>query len=92
MKKIIIVALVCINVALVAVLAFGVGEPKATAQVRGGGSDYMAITARWGTNDDVVYVVDLGSRRMAAWSFNQTNKRLDGFFGRDLQRDFRPTR
>ncbi len=90
MKKTLIVTLVCINVALLAALVLGVRAPNADAQVSGGGADYLMLTARIGTNNDAVCIIDLASRRLMAWQYDRTNKRLASFRGRELPNDFRP--
>lgn len=92
MKGALIVGLICVNLVLVAVLVFGATAPKAQAQVRGGGSDYTMVTGHVGSDWDAVYIVDLKTRRMGGWLFNKTTKRLDLYAGRDLNRDFRPSR
>lgn len=89
MKQFIIVALVCVNLVLVAALVFHATAPKAEAQVRGGGSDYTMLTARMSDDLDVVYVIDLSSRRLAAWAWDRTNNRLQPVQGRELTQDFR---
>jgi hypothetical protein len=89
MKQFIIVGLICLNVALVAALVFHASTPAAQAQVRGGGSDYTMLTGRLEDGLDTVYVIDLSSRRMLAWAWDVTNKRLVPVQGRRLVDDFR---
>ena len=91
-KRLIVLGLVCLNLALVAVLAFGVTAPKAQAQTRGRGADYVAITGHISSDEDVVYVIDTNSRRLACWTLDKTTKRLTMFKGRDLDRDFNASR
>jgi hypothetical protein len=87
MKQAAIVALICVNLALIGILAFGVATPEAKAQVRGA-PNFMIVTSQWTSDEDAVYVIDLKSQRLLAWTWNKTNKNLEPYFGRDLQRDF----
>lgn len=89
MKKFLIAALISINLALVALLAFHVTAPPAQAELRNvTGDQYSVMTVRIGNQGDAVVILDLKTDRMAAFSFDQTAKRLTPFFGRDLKRDF----
>ena len=89
MKKALIVALVCVNVALVAAL-IGVNMSKAHAQTARGGNDFIMATGRIESAFDAVYVIDMKSRRLAAWRFDRTAKRLRPYKGRTLTTDFKP--
>ena len=89
MKRAIIVTLVCVNVALLAALVLGAATPKAEAQAYRGAADYLLMTGHIGDNWDAVYVLDLAKRRLAAWQFNKTRKRLVAIGTRDLKDDFR---
>lgn len=89
MKRAIIVALLCLNVALLAAVAIR-STPKAPAQAYRGGTDYLLITSKLGENWDGVFIIDMGKRRMQAWKFDQTSKKLVALRGsRDLKSDFR---
>ena len=89
MKKALIVALVCVNVALLAAL-IGVNLNRAEAQTERGGNDYIMVTAQIeATPFDAVFVVDLKTRRMAGWRFDRTTKRMVPYKGRDLKADFK---
>jgi len=87
-KKWIIAAMVCINVLLLSALMFNFQSSKATAQVVGGGTDYIMMTGQIQANWDAVYIIDLGRRQLCAWRFDKTKKRLLAFRPRDLKRDF----
>jgi hypothetical protein len=92
MRKALIVALVGINVVLLLALVLGYAAPPAKAQVIGGGTDYLMVTGKSiGGNVDAVYIIDLGKRRLAAWKFDVTTKRLIEYTKatRDLKRDFK---
>ena len=88
MKKALIVALVCINVALLAALV-GVNLNRAEAQVSRGGNDYIMVTGKIESSFDAVYVVDLQTRRLAAWRYYRTNKRIIPYKARTNQTDFK---
>ena len=88
MKKVLIVAFLCVNVALLAAIVIA-SQPEAQAQgVVGGGHDYLLLTAVMSRSSDVVYVIDLGSQRLAALEFDKTKKKLQAYRGRELKRDF----
>ena len=90
MRTVIIVVLVCINVALLLALMLGSAHtPRAHGQVIRGGSDYIMVSGKIRTNDDAVYVIDLRTRRMAGVRYDKPNRRLIIIPGRDLGRDFR---
>ena len=89
MKRTIIAALICLNAALVVALVFGATTERAYGQVMG--SNYLVLTGNVNENNDAVYVLDLSTRRLAAWRFDRTRKRLIAIAaggGRDLMRDF----
>jgi len=88
MKKTLIVALVCVNVVLLAALLV-VNMDKASAQTLRGGNLYIMTTGKIEATFDAVFVVDMKSRRIGAWRFDRTAKRLVAYKGRDLETDFK---
>ena len=88
MKQAILIALVCLNVALLVALVFVASAPPAKAQVVGGGADYLIMTGAVATNYDALYVLDLGSRQLAAWKFDKKGNVLRLIGRRSLVRDF----
>ena len=91
MKRSLIVALICLNVALLVSLLFVASTPPANAQVYGGGADYLMMTGQIGSDWDAVYVIDLASNRMLGWRYEKAQKRLRQMRGRELKNDFRQT-
>ncbi|MCK4602404.1 MAG: hypothetical protein KAU28_08045 [Phycisphaerae bacterium] len=89
MKRVLIIALVCINVALLTVLVLGTHAPKAHAQAVRGGTDYVVISGQIGSNWDAVYIIDQAARALATFKFDKSRKRLLPFRMRDLKSDFR---
>ena len=89
-KKILIAALVCANVALVAAVVLVGTAPPADAQLIGAGTDYLVVTARLSENQASLYIVDLAREAMAVWDFDKTEKKFRPVDGRSLQNDFRP--
>ena len=86
MKRAAIVALLCLNAALLVMLVAGSGtEQKAYGQVIA--SNYLVVTG----NYDAIYILDLSTRRLAAWRYEK-RKRPYGMravaAGRELLRDF----
>jgi hypothetical protein len=89
MKKPIIVALLCVNVALLAALLFVAAAPQANAQVVRGGSDFLAVSGQVPTNVGVTYVLDMSTRRLAGLRWDVSSNRLQPLRGRLLTNDFR---
>lgn len=89
MKRIIIVGLIFVNVALAGALLLGMATQPAKAQVAGGANDYVVITGHIGTDWDALYILDLGSRKLGVWEFTKQDRRLKMIAQpQDLVRDF----
>lgn len=88
MKKALIAALVCINVALVLALMAGNGAGTAKAQVIQGPS-YLMVTGGKNAGSDGLYLLDLANHKLLAMKFNTSNKQMEPYMLRDLKRDFR---
>jgi hypothetical protein len=87
MKSALVVLLVCINLALLAALVV-VNVSPANAQTERGANDYIMVTGKVEAGFDAVYVIDLKTRRLAAWRFDRTKKTLVAYKGRVLETDF----
>jgi len=91
MKKPAIVVLGAVNVALLLALLFGAASEPATAQVIGGGTDYIVHVARIDSRAEAVFVIDVARQRMLAWQYDTGDDRMVMLRrGRELQNDFRP--
>ncbi len=90
MKKFIVLALICVNLALVAVLVFHTGQEPAQAQVRRGPIDYNVITSRISTDWDALWVIDTQQRVLMAFVYDKTKPQrgLVAVMPRDLNKDF----
>lgn len=89
MKKALIVALVCINILLVAMLV-NFNATKAQAQTERGANNFIMVTGRVESGLDAVYVLDLKTRKLGAWRFDRTSKKLVAYRGRgDLVKEFK---
>jgi len=88
MKRVLIVALVCVNIVLAAML-INFNVTQAQAQTERGANNFILATGRIESGFEAVYVIDLKSRRMAAWRFDRTAKKLVPYKGRDLATDFK---
>jgi len=88
MKQVILVALACLNAGLLVALVFVASAPPAEAQIVGGGADYLLMTGAVAQNYDALYVLDLGSRQLAAWKYDKKDNALKLVGRRSLLRDF----
>ena len=88
LKKAVTVALVCVNVALVASLVLVASAPPARAQVLGARTDYLVATGRVSDTTAVVYVLDIGKQALAVWTVEKTNKKFVVLTGRSIRGDF----
>jgi len=87
-KRWLIVALVCLNVALIGGVVLVASAPEAEAQIIGAGTDYMVVTAAIGSDYDAVYVLDLSKMALGAWKLDKTSKKLVPLGVRGLAEDF----
>ena len=88
-KRVLVVALVCVNVALVASLVLVASAPPAKAQVLGARTDYLVATGRYDTDTAAIYILDLWRHALAVWEFDKTNKKFIPVSGRIIKNDFR---
>ncbi len=88
MKQVLIVALVCVNAALLVALAFGPAATPAKGQAVGGRTDYLMVTGSITQDNDAVFVIDLATRRLAVLKFDKQNLRLLLAARRELKVDF----
>ena len=89
MKKVLIVSLVGLNLALLAGLVLGMHSPTAQAQQTGWRTtDYLLFTGSIESDYDAVYVFDVASQKLAAWKFDRNTKRLRAFRTKELAKDF----
>ena len=89
MKKTIIVALVCLNLVLLATLVAFSGE-QAQAQTERGGRNYLMVSAMNASGRDAVWVLDMRTRWLAALTYDPTAKRIIPYgVGRSLKADFK---
>ncbi|MDP6635538.1 MAG: hypothetical protein QGG42_11600 [Phycisphaerae bacterium] len=92
MKKAIIAILVCVNAGLLVALILGAGVPAANAYE---GSlmphNTIMITGQIRSGEDAVYIIDMGTERLAAFEFQGkgASKRLRPLGTRDLKIDLK---
>ena len=90
-KTLIIALLVIVNLALLAGLMLTLGSRgtgingTAFAQPVPGSPRYLMVTGRFRESDQALYVVNLESRMMAVFTFDQAKKRLSYQGRRSLQ-------
>ncbi len=88
MKKGLIVALVCVNVGLVAALVLVASAQPAEAQIIGAGTDYLVVTGKISSDYEAVYVLDLSKMALGAWKIDKTTKKFKPYRPHSLKRDF----
>jgi hypothetical protein len=66
MRDILIVALVCLNVALVITLVLGSAEPAKAQNEYYRPSNYTMVTGKMSSGNEVLYIVDMASQRLGA--------------------------
>ena len=93
MKKAIIAMLVCVNTGLLVTLILGVGAPQAQATYPGSVMPHntIMITGQIRVDEDVVYIIDMASEKLAAFEFKGqgATKRLRPLGSRDLKLDLK---
>ena len=94
MKKITIVLLVCVNVALLLTLMLGTGTPRARAQAGFFKTDYIMFTGRSSGGKEAVFVMDVAAQRIAAWEpgrvpGGRNRVKMMPYGRRDIRNDFR---
>lgn len=87
MKKFIVVALLCVNAALLAALALAGNAPAHGQAIMQ--NDYMMVSGRTGSDYDSVYVLDLGKQKLCALRIDKTSKKFVWFPAHDLKPDFK---
>ena len=91
-KKTLVLALVGLNVLLLGLLVHQ-AIPQAQAQSFRT-TDYVVMTGSMGTNFEVLFIVDLSSKKMIALKFDKTSKKMALMknYERDLLKDFKVQR
>ena len=90
MKRFVIVALICVNVALLAMLTFQAVPPaQGQDDIYYRRTNYTMVTGQVETGQEVIYVIDVATQRLGTWRFDVTSKRLIAYRGRELSNDFR---
>ncbi len=89
MKKAIIAMLVCVNAGLLLALILGKGVPAAHAYPGDiVPNNTIMVTGQVKVNEDVVYILDMASERLAAFEFTKA-KKLRPIGSRDLKLDLK---
>ena len=89
MKKVLIVSLVGLNLALLAGLVLGAHSQPARAQPAAWRTtDYLLFTGNIESDYVAVYVFDMASQKLGAWKFDRTNKRLRPYRSKDVSKEF----
>ena len=92
MRNVLVVALMCLNAALLVALIAGWAPEKAYGQVVG--ANYLVVTGNIQADYDAIYAIDLAQRRLAAWRYDTDRDPprlvcITPNGGRDLRRDFK---
>ncbi len=86
-RKLIIVALVCLNIGLLAALVHFNMTPAYAQPFKT--TDYVVVTSKVGTGWDALCIIDLEKQKLGVWKWDKGKKRLFTIAGRDLPRDFK---
>lgn len=87
-KRVVILTLVCLNMALLGLLVF-LNTPAASAQqTEFRSTDYLVVTGRVGEDLDALYVLDLAQQKLAVIKYDKTNRQLAPLATRTLPSDF----
>jgi len=90
MKKLVIAALICLNVGLLFALVFGQSTPTANAQNSYyNETNYVMAAGQIESGYEVIYVIDMATQRLGAWKFDLGSRRLVPLASRSLSTDFR---
>lgn len=89
-RKIMIITLLCVNIALIGTLVI-TSIPKAQAQqgTPFPTTNYIAVTSKVSKDLDALCIIDLASQQMAVWKWNSGRQKLEPLSKRNsLPRDF----
>jgi len=87
MKQFALVALICLNAALIVALVAGPSASTASGQVLG--SNYLVVSGHVDDDTEAVYIIDLSQRRLSGLVMTRSGVQGIGpAGGRDLLRDF----
>jgi len=90
MKRVVIVALIGLNLALLAALGIQAVRPaQAQDDIYYRRTNYVMVVGQSMGGKDIIYVIDVASQRLGAWEFDESTKRLKAYRGRELGNDFR---
>lgn len=90
LKRMLLGALICANLALLAAVVLTTLTPKqAFAQSTGLSDNYLAITVEAQGDFDTLYVTDLRTREMRVFFFKRGENRMTLGAVRNLEEDFR---
>lgn len=88
MRKGLIIALACINVALLLGLMYGAIPSEARAQGYRQ-TDYLMIPCQVDNDEDAIFVIDLARQRLGAYRCSVSGKKITSYRYRSLTTDFK---
>jgi len=95
MKTLIVAALICLNVGLLAALVW-TATPAALGQADSNqyfrDTNYVMVAGNLETGYEALYIIDMGSQQLLGLKYDRTNKRLLPLARRNLKSDFRLAR
>jgi len=86
-KKFAILALVCLNLALVGGLVHVNMAPAEAGLFKT--TNYVVMTGHINSDTDALYIIDLATQKLAAWRWDINQKRMVIISGRTLTKDFK---
>ena len=93
MKRMLLAALICVNVALGAGLVLLTSGPQAAlAQSTSLAQNYVVVAGEVRDQFDAVYLIDVRASALHGFLFDRATRKLERADSRDLERDFRQNR
>ena len=89
LKRLLLGALVCVNLVLLTALVFASYQPPTAFAQEGLSGDYVVVSGEIQSNFDGLFVLDLKTRKLHAFYYERAGRELAYGGFRDLDLDFR---
>lgn len=92
MKQAMIVALICVNVALLVALTLQMDTSAGAQDEYFPRTNYIVVTGQIESGYELVYIIDMATQRLGALKYDLSRKQMVPYEGRSLENDFRESR